>query len=456
MAREKYIAILGAGESGTGAALLGQWAGYDVRVSDSSTIRPVYQKRLEAAGIPFESGQHTPEWLLGAGAGERPEFIVKSPGIPQDAPLIKAARTKSIAIISEIELAYRYAGPCTIAAITGTNGKTTTTTLTHHLLRTGGLNVYMAGNVGNSFAELVWQHLQAGNTDPSRIYVLEVSSFQLEDIEYFHPNIAALLNITPDHLDRYPDMEHYAAAKFRIRERQTPADLFLYNATDKVSMDYLRRHPHEGPKMVAIRASEALDGQIRFQDMHFDLSGSALRGPHNTMNAAFAVRIALTLGVAPETIQQGLLTYTPPAHRMEVVAQSDGITWINDSKATNIEAAQYALMAMKTPIVWIAGGQDKGNDYTVLLPVVREKVRAIVCLGADNRKLFEGFQTLGKPMEEARSAAQAVEAAARLSQPGDTVLLSPACASFDLFRNYEDRGDQFRQAVLHYIENRKK
>ncbi len=454
MARKRHIAVLGGGESGTGAALLAQGMGYEVRLSDSGPIAPAYRARLEAAGVSFESGQHSAEWLLGQSYWDRAGLLVKSPGIPPEASILRQARDLNIPIISEIEWAYRFAGRCTLVAITGTNGKTTTTTLTHHLLRTAGLNAYLAGNVGNSFAELVWQHLQAGNTDPSRIYVLETSSFQLEDIRYFKPKIAALLNITTDHMDRYGNsMERYAAAKFRIRENQKSSDFFLYNAADPVTLDYLTRHPFLGPKVVAIRPTDILPEGICIKKRLFALLDTALIGPHNALNAAFAVRMALALRAAPDAIQQGLQTYTPPAHRMEVVARANGITWINDSKATNVDAVKYALQAMTTPVVWIAGGVDKGNDYAALLPLVREKVKAIVCLGTDNHKLQAAFASLGKPLYEVQSAEAAVEWAARLSRPGDTVLLSPACASFDLFKNYEDRGDQFRRAVLQRISS---
>lgn len=451
---KQHIVILGAGESGTGAALLARHLGFEVRVSDAGEIRPEYRKRLDEAGIPYESGGHTLPWLLGRRSVDWVQWVVKSPGIPQDTPVLKAFRVHNVPVIGEIEFAARFVGPCRMVAITGTNGKTTTTTLTHHLMRTAGLNVYLAGNVGNSFAELVCQHLRQGNRDRSRIFVLEVSSFQLEDIERFKPNVAALLNITPDHLDRYNyDMERYAAAKFRIRKNQRMRDAFLYNAADAVTVDYMTRHPYwSGAAVIALHPRDIIDGQIRIGRTVFDLNGSRLLGPHNAMNAYFAVRMALLMKAAPDKIQEGLLTYTPPAHRMELVAQANGITWINDSKATNVEAAQYALQAMKTPTVWIVGGTDKGNDYTPLLPLAREKVRAFVFLGADNSKLLQAFQPLGKPIEEARSAEQAVAAAARLGQPGDTVLLSPACASFDLFKNYEDRGNQFRQAVLTLVQ----
>ncbi|MDW8229791.1 MAG: UDP-N-acetylmuramoyl-L-alanine--D-glutamate ligase [Saprospiraceae bacterium] len=451
----QHITVLGAGESGVGAALLAQQLGYEVRVSDAGEIKPEYRKRLEDAGIPYEGGGHTLSWLLGRRGIDWTRMVIKSPGIPQDAPILKRFRAENIAIIGEIEFAYRFIKRCRVVAITGTNGKTTTTTLTHHLLRTAGLDAHLAGNVGNSFAELVAQHLKEGNAGYSRIYVLEVSSFQLEDIDRFKPKVAALLNITPDHLDRYGySMERYAAAKFRIRENQGPRDFFLYNAADPVTVDYMTRHPRwSGAPVIALHPRDIRDGRLFItQQRQFDLRESRLIGPHNAMNALFAVNIASVLKAAPDKVQEGLRTYTPPAHRMEWVARVGDVTWINDSKATNVDAAQYALQAMQTPVIWIAGGTDKGNDYTPLLPLVRDKARALVFLGADNSKLIHAFQPLGKPIVEARSAAEAVAAAARLSQPGDTVLLSPACASFDLFKNYEDRGNQFREAVLQLIQ----
>ncbi|MCS6929429.1 MAG: UDP-N-acetylmuramoyl-L-alanine--D-glutamate ligase [Saprospiraceae bacterium] len=450
----QHISILGAGESGTGAALLARHMGFEVRVSDEYDIKPAFRKRLEEAGIPYESGGHTLPWILGRRNIDWVGLAVKSPGIPQDAPVVKALRAQNVPIIGEIEFAYRFARPCKIVAITGTNGKTTTTTLTHHLLHIAGLNAYLAGNVGNSFAELVWKHHVEGNLDRSRIFVLEVSSFQLEDIARFKPNVAALLNITPDHLDRYGyDIRRYAAAKFRIRENQGPRDVFLYNAADPVSVDYLTRHSNwRATKVKAIHPRDIVDGHLRVSRRMFDLRDTRLIGPHNAMNALFAVHIALIMKADPAKIQEGLYTYLPPAHRMELVTRANGITWINDSKATNVDAAQYAISAIQSPVIWIAGGTDKGNDYTALIPLVRDKVRALVLLGADNSKLRQAFQPLGKPIEEVRTAEQAVAVAARLSQPGDTVLLSPACASFDLFKNFEDRGNQFREAVLKFTQ----
>jgi len=439
MSRTKRIVILGAGESGTGAALLAKRLGYDVFVSDKSPIKPEYQTVLEKEGIEYESGQHTFGKILNA------TEVIKSPGIPEKAEVIRAVREKGIPVIGEIEFGYRHAGKCTIVAITGSNGKTTTTMLMYHLLRTAGLNVRMGGNVGNSFAELVLEN--QGEKD--LVYVLEVSSFQLEDIQRFRPKVAVLLNITPDHLDRYDyQMEHYARAKFRINMNQKRGDIFIFNGADPVVLDYIARHPLAAAKQVPVRKGFFKNGQIRIGKRHaFDITQGKLRGMHNMFNAACAVRAALSLGVEPVKIQQGLNTFEPPAHRLELVANAGGVTWINDSKATNVDSVYYALQAMTTPTVWIVGGQDKGNDYAPLLPLVKKKVKAIVCLGVDNSKIIDFFKKTKKPIVETRSAEEAVQQAARLAVAGDTVLLSPACASFDLFRNYEDRGEQFRGAV---------
>ncbi|MEQ1745767.1 MAG: UDP-N-acetylmuramoyl-L-alanine--D-glutamate ligase [Saprospiraceae bacterium] len=441
MSSTKRIAILGAGESGTGAALLAKALGYAVFVSDKSPIKPEYQSVLETAGIEFESGQHSLEKILNAAE------VVKSPGIPEKADVMKAIRSKGIPVIGEIEFGYRHAGKCTIVAITGSNGKTTTTLLTHHLLKTAGLNVYIGGNVGNSFAELVLQNRGKENV----VYVLEVSSFQLEDIRNFRPQVAVLLNITPDHLDRYDyQMDNYARAKFSINQNQKRGDVFIFNAADPVMQDYMARHPLAAAKQVPVRRGYFKNGSIHVGKRHtFDMTGSKLRGPHNMFNAACAIRTALSLGAEPAKIQAGLNTFEPPPHRLEVVATINGTTWINDSKATNVDSVFYALQAMTTPTIWIVGGQDKGNDYTPLLPLVKKKVKAIVCLGVDNSKITAFFQKTKKTIIETRSAEEAVQQAARLAAPGDTVLLSPACASFDLFKNYEDRGEQFKNRICH-------
>ena len=456
---KKRIVILGSGESGTGAALLAQRQGFDVFVSDKGAIKEEYKKQLNAHGIAWEEGQHSMDKILKANE------IIKSPGIPEKSEVMQAVRAKGINVIGEIEFGWRYAGKCKIVAITGSNGKTTTTELTYHLLKTAGLNVRKGGNVGNSFATMVLEEAEGRrqkvegsipstlNPQPSTIYVLEVSSFQLDDIQKFRPHIAMLLNITPDHLDRYDyKLENYARSKFRITMNQKRGDVFIFNGFDPVVASggtTLSRATTTKPKEIAIRKGFFKNGQIRIGRKYaFDMTRGNLRGPHNMFNAACAIRSALLLGAEPQKIQQGLDTFTPPPHRLEKVAVVNGVTYINDSKATNVDSVFYALQAMETPTVWIVGGQDKGNDYSPLFKLVRKKVKAIVCMGVDNSKIVKAFKKFKKPMAEARSAEEAVKVAAGFAEKGDTVLLSPACASFDLFKNYEDRGEQFKQAVL--------
>ncbi|MCW5922220.1 MAG: UDP-N-acetylmuramoyl-L-alanine--D-glutamate ligase [Saprospiraceae bacterium] len=442
---KKRIVILGSGESGTGAALLAQRQGFDVFVSDKGVIKEEYKKQLDAHGIAWEEGQHTLDKILKASE------IIKSPGIPEKSEVMQAVRAKGINVIGEIEFGWRYAGKCTIVAITGSNGKTTTTELTYHLLKHAGLNVRMGGNVGNSFATMVYSDLEHGDMGAQRIFVLEVSSFQLDDIQRFRPNIAMLLNITPDHLDRYDyKLENYARAKFRITMNQKRGDLFITNYNDPNIADYLKMHPEAIKcRMERVRKSELKNGYARIgRHLAFDIASTPLKGPHNAFNAACAIRAALRLGVGPEVIEEGLYYFTPPPHRMEKVAEVNGVTYINDSKATNVDSVYYALQAMDAPIVWIVGGTDKGNDYSPLFKLVRKKVKAIVCMGVDNSKIIKAFKKFKKPMTETRSAEEAIITAASFAEEGDTVLLSPACASFDLFKNYEDRGEQFREAVL--------
>ncbi len=457
---KKRLVILGSGESGTGAALLAQHLGYDVFVSDKGAIKSEYKTELDAAGIAWEENQHTLDNILNASE------IIKSPGIPEKTEVMKAVREKGINVIGEIEFGWRHAGKCQIVAITGSNGKTTTTELTYHLLHTAGLNVRKGGNVGNSFARMVLEKVEGRrlrvegdqpstlNPQPSTIYVLEMSSFQLDDIQQFRPKVAMLLNITPDHLDRYEyQLEKYAAAKFRVTMNQRRGDVFIYNGFDPVVQAGIagatqRRPGNSKPKEIAIRKGFFKNGQIRVGKVAFDMTRGNLRGPHNMFNAACAIRTALLLGADAAKIQEGLDTFVTPPHRLEKVAEINGVTYINDSKATNVDSVFYALQAMDAPTVWIVGGTDKGNDYTPLLKLVRKKVKAIVCMGVDNSKIVSVFRKIKKPLVEVRSAVEAVEAAALLANVGDTVLLSPACASFDLFKNYEDRGAQFREAVL--------
>lgn len=445
---KKRLVILGSGESGTGAALLAQHLGYDVFVSDKGAIKSEYQKELNEAGIAWEENQHTLEQILNASE------IIKSPGIPEKSEVMKAVRTKGINVIGEIELGYRHAGKCQIVAITGSNGKTTTTELTYHLLKTAELDVRKGGNVGNSFARMVLEDMiNRRGAEAQRVFVLETSSFQLDDIQQFRPKIALLLNITPDHLDRYDyKLENYAASKFRVTMNQRRGDKFIYNGFDPIVKSQAVTSNHRltstSPKEIAIRKGFFKNGQIKVGKEVFDLTKSNLRGPHNMFNAVCAIRVAVLLGAESDKIQEGLNTFVPPPHRLEKVAEIGGVTWINDSKATNVDSVFYALQAMDTPTVWIVGGQDKGNDYTPLLKLVKKKVKAIVCMGEDNSKIISEFGKMKKPMQETGSAAEAVKAAANFAQAGDTVLLSPACASFDLFKNYEDRGEQFRDAVF--------
>lgn len=433
----KELIVLGGGESGVGAALLGQQKGFTVFVSDRGTIPERYQQTLREANIPFETGSHDEQRIL------QGELVVKSPGIPDEVPLVQALVAAGIPVISEIEFAGRYTDAF-IIGITGSNGKTTTTRLTHHLLVSAGLDATMGGNVGLSFARQV-------ATGKPAIYVLELSSFQLDGIDQFRPQIAMLLNITPDHLDRYAyRMENYIRSKFRILKNQRLGDQFLYNGDDPNILGALPTASADGPTRVNINRSMIQDGLLNVGGQQFDLRNTALIGQHNAMNALFAIHTALALKVDPALIQAGLNTYINAPHRMEKVGEVNGVRFINDSKATNVDSVFYALQAMTQPTVWIVGGQDKGNDYSPLLPLVQQRVKAIVCLGVDNTKLRETFGKMVPQLVETSSAREAVATAGQLATAGDTVLLSPACASFDLFKNYEDRGDQFRQAVLEY------
>lgn len=431
------LIILGAGESGVGAAILAKQHGHNVFVSDKGAIGENYRRELESHGIAYEQQQHS--WERIAQADE----VVKSPGIPERVPIVQQLVGKGIPVISEIEFAGRYT-TAKLMGITGSNGKTTTTKLAFHLLATAGFDAAMAGNVGNSFARSL-------SEEQHQYYVLELSSFQLDGIDAFRPDIAMLLNITPDHLDRYEyKMENYVRSKFRIAKSQRPDDFFLYNAEDENIGAYMRQHALR-PKLVPA-SSSMIDGQLlHVAGSTFDMSRSSLRGRHNFMNAIFAIQAARLWGAEDEAIQEGLDTFVSVEHRMEKVAVVDGVEYINDSKATNVDAVFYALEAMARPTIWIAGGQDKGNDYGPLMDLVREKVRAMVCLGVDNKKLIDTFSGIVATIEEAGSASEAVGKAAKLARAGEVVLLSPACASFDLFKNYEDRGRQFKEAVRQSI-----
>ena len=432
----KQLVVLGAGESGASAARLGQREGYAVFVSDAGAGSARYLEELDAAGIPYETGGHTMDRLLQA------DLVVKSPGIPDTAPPVRALREAGILVVSEIEFAYHHADrEATIVAITGSNGKTTTTLLTHHLLHAAGERTLAGGNLGESFARLLLDH------DPQDIYVLELSSFQLDGIVDFRPDVATVLNITPDHLDRYGyQLERYADSKLRIARNQRAEDHLLVLRDEQTLAPALRRQPTRATVTEIVPERDIRGTDILVDGTVYALGNSRLAGRHNAMNALFAVRIARLLNVSDEEIRLALDTFEPAPHRMEIIPTADGRTWINDSKATNVDSTYFALEAMDGPTVWIAGGTDKGNDYGVLRGVMGDKVHTLICLGADNAKLLAAFGDLPRVVE-CRSAAEAVRLAAEYAAPGDRVLLSPACASFDLFKNYMDRGDQFRAAV---------
>lgn len=440
----KKLVVLGGQESGVGAARLAQARGYDVFVSDAGMIKPKYREELLARDIAFEEGGHTATRVLGA------DEVVKSPGIPDTASLVVAAEERGIPVISEIEFAYRFCKG-TIVGITGSNGKTTTTLLTHHILQRAGLDVAVGGNVGNSFAALV--------ADGDRAYyVLELSSFQLDGIRSFRPHIAMLLNITPDHLDRYAyRMEKYVASKFRITMNQDATDHFIHCADDTAIVDApgfrnvkARRWPFSIQRPVEHGAS--LDQEhIRFttDQTPFEMSIQelALQGKHNVYNSMAAGIAARVLEIRKDVVRESLSDFQNVEHRLEHVAIVHGIEFINDSKATNVNSTWYALESMVKPVIWVVGGQDKGNDYAQLRDLVKAKVKAIVCMGVDNAKIRQAFGDLEIPMTETASAEQAVRTAYDLGEKGDVVLLSPANASFDLFENYEDRGRRFKSAV---------
>ena len=428
------IVILGAGESGVGSAILAKQKGFDVFVSDFGKIAPIYQKELKENDIPYEEGQHTEGLITSANE------IIKSPGIPSTVPLILKLKNKGIPIISEIEFAGRY-NTAKIIGITGSNGKTTTTNLVTHLLKTANKNVAMGGNIGYSFARLVAQN-------EAKIIVLELSSFQLDDMFEFRSDIAILLNITPDHLDRYDyKMENYIASKFRVFRNQTPSEVAIYNSMDKNINGFLADNPlnsNEKP----VRKIRVENGFLKVNRSKFELKNVPLKGKHNMFNATAAIKAVKELKISNSLIQKGLETFMPVPHRLEKVAVIDGVEYINDSKATNVDAVYYALEAMDKPTIWVVGGTDKGNDYAPVADFVKEKVKAIVCLGVDNTKIKTYFKNICNKIIETKSAKEAVEQSEKLAERGDVVLLSPACASFDLFKNYIDRGDQFRAAVL--------
>jgi UDP-N-acetylmuramoylalanine--D-glutamate ligase len=441
----KKLVILGGGESGVGAALLAKQKGYDVFLTDGSSLKEIYRNELLNAGIEFEEGRHTDEKILDA------DEVVKSPGIPEKNEMVKKIRAKGIEIISEIELAYRFKGNSKIIGITGSNGKTTTTALIYHICKTAGLDCAMVGNIGFSFARQV-------ATDPKPLYVAEISSFQLDDIKTFRPDVAILTNITEDHLDRYEyKFENYIQSKFRIAMNQEKNDHFIYCLDDEVTMKYLNQFNIQSKQLPISMKKEPLNGAfIKDGDMYVRTGNDyvsmsvydfALKGIHNQYNTMAACVAASTLELRKEKIREAVTTFQSLEHRMEPVATIRGVEFINDSKATNVNSTWYALESMNKPTILILGGVDKGNDYSLIIELVKEKVKAIICLGTDNRKIHEAFGNITSTIVNTGSASEAVHAAFHFAEKGDVVLLSPACASFDLFKNYEDRGNQFKKAV---------
>lgn len=444
----KRLVILGSGESGVGTAVLAKQKGYDVFVSDQAIIKPKYKEQLIAEGVAFEEGQHTEALVLNA------TEVVKSPGIPDKAPIVQKLHSSKIPVISEIEFAGRYC-TATKICITGSNGKTTTTMLTYHILKKAGYHVGLGGNVGKSFALQVARE----NYD---YYVLELSSFQLDGMYDFKADVAVLLNITPDHLDRYEyKFENYVASKFRIVQNQTNKDYFIYCADDTVITEYTSSHQLNA-QTLPFSIKTKIEGEGAFLEgnqltlnykpttktpLIMTIEELALQGKHNVYNSMAASMAARIVDVRKEIIRESLMDFQNVEHRLEFVASINGIEFINDSKATNVNSTWYALESMEKPVVWICGGQDKGNDYNELLDLVKQRVKAIVCLGKDNSKIISAFKDVVDIIVETDNAADAVAASYKIGKKGDVVLLSPACASFDLFQNYEDRGMQYKAAV---------
>ncbi len=444
MKEKNFLVILGGGESGVGTAILGKTEGFRTFVSDKGKIKEHFKAQLDAHEIDWEEEKHSEEKIFEA------DMVMKSPGIPDDAPLVSRLRGKGIPVISEIEFAYAFTNAI-LVGITGSNGKTTTTMFAHHLLKEGGLNVGMAGNVGQSFAK------QVAETNADH-YVLELSSFQLDGIEKFRPHIAVLTNITPDHLDRYRhDFNQYIASKFRIVMNQTEQDYFIYDADDPVIAKWLKENPIQSQKLPFSLREEfekgtfIKDNQLIIRtdnsEMTMPTSNITLEGKHNAKNAMAAATVAQLLRIRKETIRQSMESFQGVEHRLEKVLKINNVQYINDSKATNVNATYYALESMESETVWIVGGVDKGNEYAELLPLVNEKVKAIICLGVNNTPILNAFGNCVDQIFETRSMEDAVKQAYKIAEKGDTVLLSPACASFDLFQNYEDRGRQFKEAV---------
>ena len=447
------IVVLGAGESGNGAAILAKRQGYDVFVSDFGAIKSTYKSELEAYDIPFEEGGHTESIIFNA------DLIIKSPGIPEAAPIMVALRKTAVEIISEIEWAFRFKGTSKIVGITGTNGKSTTTSLTYDLFKKAGFNTSIVGNIGISFAKQV-------ALEPTDWYIIEISSFQLDDINSFRADIAMILNITPDHLDRYHyDFNEYVDSKFRIAKYQTPKDILIVNQDDEAIMNYLEHHNIES-QLIPMSMNNVISNKhnaaylndnflhILFGDDDFTISANdlALRGKHNQYNTMAAGISGRAANIRKEAIRDCFTTFQGLEHRLEYVATINGVRYINDSKGTNLNSVWYALESMKVPVVLILGGKDKGNDYNEIMELVKEKVKAIVCMGKDNTPIHKVFDSVVDTIVDTDSAAEAVAACMEIAQSGDVVLLSPGCASFDLFSNYEDRGQKFKEAVKAYLK----
>jgi UDP-N-acetylmuramoylalanine--D-glutamate ligase len=440
----KRLVILGGGESGVGSALLGKQKGYEIFISDRGSIAKKYKKVLLHNEISFEEKQHTESLILNA------DVVVKSPGIPEKAPIVQQLINNGVLVISEIEFASKYTDAL-IIGITGSNGKTTTTLITHHLLKSAKINVGVAGNIGASFAQQVAE-------ENFESYVLELSSFQLDGVIDFRPHIAIITNITPDHLDRYEyDFNQYVASKFTITRNQTIHDFLIYDGDDQTIDNWLKKN-QTNAALIPFSIEKELDYgaflkedtiiiKLNTEEFSMSISNLRLQGKHNVKNTMAGALASQLLNVRSQSIKDSLANFEGAEHRLENVQKVNGIQFINDSKATNVNATFYALECMDQPTVWIVGGVDKGNDYQDLLPLVREKVKAIVCLGEDNEKLIAVFSNVVDMMIETAGAEEAVKVAYKLSQAGDTVLLSPSCASFDLFDSYEDRGRQFKNAV---------
>ena len=445
MEKKRRIVILGAAESGIGAAILAQQKGYDVFVSDGGLIKTEFKNELLKYNIAFEEGQHTEQYILNA------DEVVKSPGIPGNVPLVKQIKGSNIPVISEIELAYRFKGESVIIAVTGSNGKTTTTSLIYHICLHSGKDCALVGNIGISFAKQV-------ALDPKELYVAEISSFQLDDIDTFRANVAVLCNITEDHMDRYDyELDKYVYSKFRIIQNQQANDVFIYNLDDETTINNIQKFsiksilaPITMSKEIpqgAYLANAKMHLKWKNEDVQMSIEDFTLKGKHNQYNSMAASMAATAVDIRKEKIREALQTFESLEHRMEAVGIVKGISFINDSKATNVNSTWYALENMTQPVILILGGVDKGNDYGLLKELVQEKVKAIVCMGLDNRKIHETFGDIVSLIVNTQNATDAVQSAYHFGNKGDVVLLSPACASFDLFKNYEDRGKQFKQAV---------